>query len=165
MKTSDLTTTGADIKKNRKNGFDRMEAIAYRVRARFEESTGYIKKITDTTVNVARALGNKLQGVRLDTPSERGGVTVDLVKETRSRLDQAGYKDVKILVSGGLNPERISQFINECAPVDFFGVGSHISDSGPIDFTADLHEVEGRPVAKRGRVPGITNNYRLKRIL
>jgi nicotinate phosphoribosyltransferase len=119
----------------------------------------------EESINVARALGDRLQGVRLDTPSERGGVTVELVKETRARLDQAGYKHVKILVSGGLSPERISQFIDECAPVDFFGIGSHISGSRPIDFTADLHEVGGKPVAKRGRVPGITDNHRLKQIL
>ncbi len=119
----------------------------------------------EESINVARALENRLEGVRLDTPSERGGVTVDLVKETRARLDQAGYKDVKILVSGGLSPERISRFINECAPVDYLGVGSYISDSRPIDFTADLHEVEGKPIAKRGRVPGITDNCRLTRIL
>ena len=35
----------------------------------------------------------------------------------------------------------------------------------PIDFTADLHEVEGKPIAKRGRIPGITPNPRLKRVL
>jgi nicotinate phosphoribosyltransferase len=39
-------------------------------------------------------------GVRLDTPSERGGVTPDLVKEVRARLDQAGFSYVKIFVSG-----------------------------------------------------------------
>jgi nicotinate phosphoribosyltransferase len=49
--------------------------------------------------------------------------------------------------------------------VDYFGVGSHISDAKPIDFTADLHDVEGKPIAKRGRIPGITPNPRLKRIL
>jgi len=34
-----------------------------------------------------------------------------------------------------------------------------------IDFTADLHEVEGKPIAKRGRMPGITPNPRLKRVM
>ena len=54
---------------------------------------------------VARQMKGRLGGVRLDTPSERGGVTVDLVKETRARLDLAGYKDVKIFVSGGITPD------------------------------------------------------------
>ncbi len=117
------------------------------------------------SVAVAKAMQGKLQGVRLDTPSERGRVTADLVKEVRAWLDLEGFKEVKIVVSGGLNPERIRYFINEGAPVDTFAVGSYISDAQPIDFTADLHEVEGKPIAKRGRMPGITPNPRLKRIM
>ena len=117
------------------------------------------------SVAVAKAMQGKLQGVRLDTPSERGRVTADLVKEVRAWLDLEGFKEVKIVVSGGLNPERIRYFINEGAPVDIFAVGSYISDAQPIDFTADLHEVEGKPIAKRGRMPGITSNPRLKRVM
>ncbi len=119
----------------------------------------------EEAVIVAQAMQGKLQGVRLDTPGERGGVTADLVKETRARLDLAGFKNVKIFVSGGLSPERIKYFIESGAPVDYFGVGSYISDARPIDFTADLHAVEGKPIAKRGRIPGITPNPRLRRIL
>ena len=117
------------------------------------------------SVAVAKAMRGKLQGVRLDTPSERGRVTADLVKEVRAWLDLEGFRDVKIVVSGGLDPERIRYFIEEGAPVDIFAVGSYISDARPIDFTADLHEVEGRPIAKRGRMPGITPNPRLKRVM
>ncbi len=117
------------------------------------------------SVAVAKAMQGRLQGVRLDTPAERGRVTADLVKETRAWLDLEGFKDVQIVVSGGLDPERIRYFINEGAPVDIFAVGSYISNARPIEFTADLHEVEGKPIAKRGRMPGITPNPRLKRIL
>ncbi len=117
------------------------------------------------SVKVAQAMGGKLEAVRLDTPPERGRVTPDLVKETRARLDLAGFKDVKIFVSGGVSQEQIRSFIEAGAPVDTFAVGSSISDASPIDFTADIHEVESRPVAKRGRIPGITPNSRLKRVL
>jgi nicotinate phosphoribosyltransferase len=117
------------------------------------------------SVTVAKALRGKLQGVRLDTPSERGRVTADLVKEVRSWLDLEGFKAVKIIVSGGLDPERITYFIDEGAPVDILAVGSYISDARPIDFTADLHEVEGKPIAKRGRMPGVTPNPRLRRVM
>ena len=119
----------------------------------------------EESINVARALEGRLQGVRLDTPGERGGVTADLVKETRARLDLAGFKKVKVFVSGGLDPERIEYFLAAAAPIDFFGVGSYVSGARPIDFTADLHEIDGKPIAKRGRIPGITPNSRLKRIL
>jgi nicotinate phosphoribosyltransferase len=114
---------------------------------------------------VAQAMGKKLTSVRLDTPQERGRVTPELVKEVRARLDMAGFKKVKIFASGGINLERIRQFIEAGAPVDAFGVGSYISGAKPIDFTADLHELEGKPIAKRGRIPGITPNPRLKRIM
>ncbi len=123
------------------------------------------KDEAEESLLVAQALGERLNSVRLDTPGERGGVTVDLVKEVRARLDLAGFNKVGIFVSGGINPERITHFIESGALIDGFGVGSYISGARPIDFTADLHEIEGRPVAKRGRTPGITANPRLKRIM
>ena len=119
----------------------------------------------EESIIVAKAMDGRLQGVRLDTPSERGGVTVDLVKETRARLDLAGFNNVHIFVSGGLDPDRIRHFIESSAPVDSFGIGSYISGAKPIDFTADLHEVDGKPIAKRGRIPGITPNPRLKKVM
>ncbi len=118
----------------------------------------------EESVIVAREMGGKLKAVRLDTPSELGGVTVELVQQTRDKLDEAGFNDVKIYISGGMTPERIQQFVKNKAPVDTFAVGSYISGARPIDFTADIHEVEGKPIAKRGRIPGITPNSRLKRI-
>jgi nicotinate phosphoribosyltransferase len=122
------------------------------------------KDEAEESLRVAEALREKLQAVRLDTPGERGGVTIELVKEVRARLDQAGFQKVGIFVSGGFNPERIAAFVAKGAPVTGFGVGSYISGARPIDFTADLHEVEGKPIAKRGRIPGITPNPRLKRV-
>lgn len=118
----------------------------------------------EESLRVARALGDRLWGVRLDTPPERGRVTPDLVKEVRARLDQAGFPEVKIFVSGGVTPQRIRQFIAEGAPVDGYGVGSYISGAKPIDFTGDLKVVAGKPLAKRGRIPGITHNPRLKKV-
>ena len=123
------------------------------------------KDEVEESVIVARALAGRLQGVRLDTPGERGGVTADLVREVRAWLDLAGYEEVRIFVSGGLDVERIRYFIESGAPVDGFGVGSYISGARPIDFTADLHQIEGKAIAKRGRLPGITPSPRLKRIL
>jgi nicotinate phosphoribosyltransferase len=119
----------------------------------------------EEALQVAQALRDRLQGVRLDTPGERGGVTPDLVKEARVRLDLAGFQHVKLFISGGVTPERIREFLAQGAPVDSFGVGSYISGARPIDFTADIKEVEGRPVAKRGRIPGMIANPRLQRAI
>lgn len=119
------------------------------------------KDEAEESLRVARALGENLEGVRLDTPEERGGVTPGLVEEVRVRLDQAGFSQVKIVVSGGLNPARI-QALKE--KVDIFGVGSYISGHSPVDMTMDLKEIGGEKIAKRGRLPGIIPNLRLKKI-
>ncbi len=123
------------------------------------------KDEAEESLLVAAALGDKLKAVRLDTPVERGRVTAELVREVRARLDQAGHKHVGIFVSGGITPDRIRYFIERGAPVTGFGIGSYISGAKPIDYTADIHEVDGVAVAKRGRIPGITENPRLKRVM
>jgi nicotinate phosphoribosyltransferase len=123
------------------------------------------KDEVEESLRVARALGNKLAAVRLDTPRERGGVTVDLVKELRAKLDLEGFNKVGIFVSGGFDAAKIRMFVEQKAPVSGFGVGSYISGAAPLDFTADLHEIDGKPLAKRGRTPGITDNPRLERII
>jgi nicotinate phosphoribosyltransferase len=120
------------------------------------------KDEAEEALRVAHALGDRLYGIRLDTPSERGRVTADLVHEVRARLDQAGFSHVKIVVSGGLNPERIAYFKEAAAPVDSYAVGSYISGATPIDFTGDIKVIDGSPIAKRGRIPGLTESPRLK---
>jgi nicotinate phosphoribosyltransferase len=123
------------------------------------------KDEAEESLRVAEALKDRLSSVRLDTPSERGRVTVDLVKEVRARLDQAGYQHVNIFVSGGLDPDRIKYFLDNGAPVTGFGVGSYISGAKPVDFKGDLKEINGKAIAKRGRIPGLIPNPRLKRII
>jgi nicotinate phosphoribosyltransferase len=122
------------------------------------------KDEAEESLLVAEALGDRLRGVRLDTPRERGRVTVDLVKEVRARLDQAGFPKVGIFVSGGLDVARIEEFVAAGAPVDSFGVGMTISAAPPIGFTADIKEVDGQARTKRGRIPGITENPRQQRL-
>ena len=121
----------------------------------------------NTAIAVARALGPRLWGVRLDTsetlvdrsladvqapPDELAGVNPSLVRRVRARLDEAGFADVKIVVSGGFDHERIARFEAEGVPVDAYGVGSALL-RGQTDFTADVVIVDGRPCAKAGRAP------------
>ncbi len=121
------------------------------------------KDEAEETLRVARALGERLNGVRLDTPGERGGVTPGLVREVRARLNQEGFNHVKIFASGGITLERMPALIE--AGVDAFGVGSFISRAPAIDMTMDLKEIDGKPIAKRGRIPGLTATARLQRYL
>ena len=122
------------------------------------------KDEAEETLRVAHALGDRLYGIRLDTPSERGRVTPDLVREVRARLDQEGFSHVQIVVSGGLTPDRMGVFKAAGAPVDSYAVGSYISGATPIDFTGDIKEIDGVPIAKRGRIPGRTDSPRLQRV-
>ncbi len=121
------------------------------------------KDEAEETLRLAADLEKNLDGIRLDTPSERGGVTVELVKEIRARLDQAGYQHVNLFASGGLTPERITKL--KAAGVDGFGVGSYISGASSINMTMDIKKVAGKPIAKRGRIPGLTDTNRLERKL
>lgn len=114
------------------------------------------------SIAVADALKGKLRGVRLDTPRERGKVTPELVKEVRARLDQSGYQRVEIFVSGGLTLERVKEFVESGCPIDAFGIGTEISSAKPNNFTADIHEIDGKPIAKRGRIPGVETKPRLQ---
>ncbi|MCL6450099.1 MAG: nicotinate phosphoribosyltransferase, partial [Acetobacteraceae bacterium] len=83
------------------------------------------KDEAEESLRVAGALKENLSAIRLDTAGERGGVTPGLVREVRARLIQAGYGHVRIVVSGGITPERIPGLL--AAGADIFGVGSYIS--------------------------------------
>lgn len=113
----------------------------------------------EETLRVVRHLGDQVDGVRLDTPAERGGVQPDLVRELKARLAQEGFLAVSVMVSGGLSPERAVELA--AAGADAFGVGHAISKAPPLDMTLDLKVVDGKPVAKRGRIPGPTATTRL----
>jgi nicotinate phosphoribosyltransferase len=118
----------------------------------------------DTALEVARALGPRLWGVRLDTSeslvdrslwNELGdfkptGVNERLVRRVREALDHDGFERVKIVVSGGFDVEKIKAFEDGGVPVDAYGVGSSLI-RGANDFTADIVLTDGRPSAKAGR--------------
>jgi nicotinate phosphoribosyltransferase len=103
-------------------------------------------------IMAAENLRDKLYGIRLDTPGSRKGDLLEIIKEVRWELDIRGYKHVKIYVSGGLDDEIVAELAN--GPVDGFGVGTYVSNAPTIDFSMDIVEVEGRPVAKRGKYSG-----------
>jgi len=107
----------------------------------------------------AETLGKKLYGVRLDTPGSRRGSIVDIAREVRWELDLRGFNHVKILVSGGLDEESI-RALTESGVVDGFGVGTAISNADTIDFAMDIVEVNGKPIAKRGKYSGRKKVYR-----
>jgi nicotinate phosphoribosyltransferase len=117
-----------------------------------------------TALDVARALGPKLWGVRLDTSEmlvdrslweklgdfKPTGVNERLVRKVRDALDNDGFEHVKIVVSGGFTIDKIKEFEEDSVPIDAYGVGSSLI-RGSNDFTADIVLTDGRPSAKVGR--------------
>ena len=128
-----------------------------------------------TALDVARALGPRLYGVRLDTSEtlvdrslwgQMGdfkpvGVNARLVSNVREALDRDGFQQVRIVASGGFTPEKIAEFEADDVPVDSYGVGSSLI-RGSNDFTADIVVTDGKPAAKVGRRP--RPNPRLERV-
>lgn len=127
-----------------------------------------------TSLAVARALGKRLWGVRLDTAREirdrsikgRGpesyGVCPELIWNARKALDREGYPWVRIIVSGGFHAARVRELIRQRVPFDAVGVGSSFFYER-IEFTADIVQVNGKACAKVGR--SLHPNRRLKRLL
>ncbi len=117
-----------------------------------------------TALEVARALGPRLWGVRLDTSgqlvdrslwNEMGdfdprGVNSRLVHKVRDALDADGFERVRIVASGGFTVDKIEDFERRGVPVDAYGIGSSLI-RGQNDFTADIVMTDGRRSAKVGR--------------
>ncbi len=108
-------------------------------------------------VRVAEALRDRLFAVRLDTPASRRGNMLEILKEVRWELDSRGFRHVKLFVSGGLDEEKIRE-LNPVA--DAYGVGTAISNAPIMDFALDIVEIEGKPMAKRGKRSGRKGVYR-----
>jgi nicotinate phosphoribosyltransferase len=129
-----------------------------------------------TALEVARALGPRLWGVRLDTSrtlvdrslwDEMGefdprGVNDRLVWKVRTALDEHGFERVRIVASGGFDADRIREFEEKGVPVDSYGVGSALIQ-GENDFTADVVLTDGLASGKVGR--SFKPNPRLELVL
>lgn len=110
----------------------------------------------------AEALGKKLFAVRLDTPSSRRGKFAELLREVRWELDLRGHRHVKLLVSGGIDEATIEALNPVC---DGYGVGTALSNAPVLDVAMDIVEIEGRPMAKRGKPSGRKQLWRCPRCL
>ncbi len=112
---------------------------------------------TVEAVAAAEALGEDLDGVRLDTTASRRGDLREIVEEVRWELDRRGHEGVEILVSGGIDAAEVRR-LRDAA--DGFGVGGAIANADPIDLSMNLVEVDGEARAKRGVKSGAKQVYR-----
>jgi nicotinate phosphoribosyltransferase len=103
------------------------------------------------TLRIAEALGPRLDGVRFDTPGSRRGDLLEILSETRWELELRGHTGVPFYASGGIDPAAIMRLNAVC---DGYGIGTYISAAHTIDFSLDIVEIDGRPIAKRGKESG-----------
>ena len=106
-------------------------------------------------------------------PSLDCGVTPALITNLRAALDE-GYKkvnvpdewrerakeyfrNIRIVATGGFNPNRVRMFEALKSPVDIYGIGSFLMRGESNDFTADVVRVklngQWHEMAKEGRKP------------
>ncbi len=99
----------------------------------------------------ARAIPDSIYAIRMDTPGNRRGDFLDLMREVRWELDRNGFDHVKIFGSGGIDVDYILHLNPVC---DAYGVGGAIADAPMIDFSLDIVEVAGEDRSKRGKRGG-----------
>lgn len=127
----------------------------------------YNNNVIEDSLNVAAHFGDKLYGVRVDTSAnmvdqyflknqcefgqiDLRGTNVRLIQRLREHLDRAGFPNVKIIVSGGFDADKIRAFQQQNAPVDSYGIGSSLLKVN-IGFTGDCVRLNGKEQAKQGR--------------
>ena len=99
-----------------------------------------------TVARRMRAEGTELAGIRIDS-----GDVAALARRARAMLDDAGFPDVKIFATGGLDEHHIAAFVADGVPVDGYGVGAALAvppDAPALEAAYKLVEVAGRPVRK-----------------
>jgi nicotinate phosphoribosyltransferase len=99
----------------------------------------------------ARAIPDSISAIRMDTPGNRRGDFLDLMREVRWELDRNGFEHVKIFASGGIDVDYILHLNPVC---DAYGVGGAIADAPMIDYSLDIVEVDGEDRSKRGKRGG-----------
>jgi nicotinate phosphoribosyltransferase len=112
------------------------------------EATVYLIDTYNTIegAKLAASLGRPLWGVRLDS-----GNLVELSREVRKILDDAGLHDVKIMATSDLNEYKILEYAAAGVPIDAFGVGTDLAtstDSPNLGVVYKLVELDGRHTAK-----------------
>ena len=137
----------------------------------------YHNNVVRDSLILAKHLGHKLNGVRVDTSKslidhyfddkdtsdfDPHGVCKELIFALRKALDDNGFDYVKITVSSSFSAEKIKEWNDAKVPVSMYGVGTYFVNNMTCGFTGDLVMLDGKNEAKEGRA-----NYpsdRLKKV-
>lgn len=94
----------------------------------------------------AAARGHRIRGVRIDS-----GDFLSDSRHVRRMLDDAGLGDASIFVSGDLDEHAIAALLAAGAPIDAFGVGTHLATSSDAPFLGGVYKLAehaGQPTMK-----------------
>ena len=151
------------------------EAAAFRnfVRSRGEPTTLLVDTY-DTERALQRVIGlagelkaravtaGGIRAVRIDS-----GDLAAQARSARAALDAHGYRDIQIVLSGGLDEHGIAELLGAGVPADAFGVGTALdvsSDAPALDMAYKLEEYAGQPRRKsspgKATWPGAKQVYR-----
>lgn len=111
-------------------------------------------------IRLAEKLKDKLDAIRIDTPSSRRGNLPLIAREIREELDNRGFNNVGIFVSGGLDEYSLKD-LNPY--VEGYGIGTSLSNAPTINFSLDIVEIEGKLVSKKGKVAGVKEVFECDR--
>lgn len=126
----------------------------------------YHNNVVRDSLLLAKHLGKKLNGVRVDTSKalidhyfddkdtsgfDPHGVCKELIFALRKALDDNGFDYVKITVSSSFSAEKIKEWKALNVPVSMYGVGTYFVNNTTCGFTGDLVKLDGRDEAKEGR--------------
>jgi nicotinate phosphoribosyltransferase len=113
------------------------------------------------SIKALETMGDRLWGIRLDTPASRRGDFRKIIEEVRWELDIRGGKHVRIIASGKIDEDDVANLKDL---VDGFGIGTSVAYPPLIDFSAKIVEVYDKGVrffrAKRGGLGGRKYVYR-----
>ena len=96
---------------------------------------------------LARDFGQQIAAVRLDS-----GDLLELSKQVRQILDEAGMTGTKIFASSDLNENRIADLIAGGAPIDSFGVGTELATSYDSPALSGVYKLAA--IERKGLVTG-----------
>ena len=137
----------------------------------------YHNNVVRDSLLIARHLGHKLKGVRVDTSKalvdhyfddkdtsgfDSHGVCKELIIALRKALDDEGFNYVGITVSSSFNSEKIREWKKLGVPVSMYGVGTSFVNNMTCGFTGDLVMLDGKGEAKEGRAN--YKNDKLKKV-
>ena len=111
-----------------------------------------------------QARGQRLEGVRLDS-----GDLLELSRQVRAILDEAGLEDARIIASGGLDEYDVERLVAQAAPIDSFAVGTKMgvsADTPWTDMAYKLVRYGDRPTFKlsadKATLPDAKQVYRFR---